>query len=76
MEYLDKLKADCKVIFGAAETRFAAIRSPSVKLAVAIFGALLMAMVVWAVLPWIGFILVVLVLALIARAFWPSEPKS
>lgn len=75
MDIFDKLKADCKAIFTGAEARFAAIQSPGVKMAVAIFVALLIIMVVWAILPWIGFIIAAAVTALIVRAFWPSEPK-
>ena len=75
MEQFNKIARDAKAAWAALESRFNAIQSPAVKIAVALFAALLVLMLVWAVLPWIGLILVLCVSAIIARAFWPSRTE-
>jgi fatty acid desaturase len=71
-----KIIDDGKKLFAAIETRFNAIQSPPAKIAASLFAALILLMIVWAVLPWIGFIIAFVVVAFVVRAFWPAAPGA
>jgi len=73
MDQFNQLAARAKALSAALATRFAAIQQPAVKLTVAIACALLLLMLVWSVLPWIGFILAACIVAVVVRAFWPKD---
>ncbi|AMK19362.1 hypothetical protein K663_14920 [Sphingobium sp. MI1205] len=67
------LLAKGKALFVDLEARWSGIQSPAAKIAVAAFVAVLLAMIVWAILPWIGFFIAVGLVAFIVRLFWPND---
>lgn len=75
MANFTEISAEIKKHAADAKKAFDAIQSPVVKTVVGVLIALIVLMVVWAVLPWIGFIIAFAVVALIAKAVWPHFTK-
>lgn len=76
MEILNSFLTRAKALFVDLETRWSRLQSPAAKVAVAIFAAVLIAMIVWAILPWIGLFIAIVLVAFIVRLFWPNAGKG
>lgn len=61
-----------KAATSEAERRYNAIEPRAARIAVAVFVAVLLLMLVWAILPWIGLVFAVGTIAAIALYVWPK----
>lgn len=73
MDQFNKISAEVRAIWASLEKRFNAIQSPTARIVVMVFTALIMLMVLRALLPWLGLLIIICVIAILAKAFWPKS---